>query len=170
MFWSWTTYSLGTAGFTQIGVVGEYAKRYGRNWRKRGKVCAYSPYTLIALPRNRRIRRYPFPVFGEYAEILSAYSYFLPVRGKDFCVFSSYAESISAYSPNTWKGDMRLLQIRRKDMNVFSEYADIYKSCPISSLGVQKPKIFQILSHFHLLVGFSQKTISRYCPFKGTVA
>ena len=68
------------------------------------------------------------------------------MRGKNLCVHGEDAKRILAYSPNT-----------PKDIKV----------CISRLIIIQILKIFWILSIQTIWDGLSQKTISRYCPFKG---
>ncbi len=61
---------------------------------------------------------------------------------------------------------MRQWRKRKKTLGVFSKYAKRCKSVNISENTNTNKKIFQILTNYTIWDGLSQKTISRYCPFK----
>jgi hypothetical protein len=63
-------------------------------------------------------------------------------------------------------GFMRQWRRRKKTLGVFSKYAKRCKSVNISENNNMNKKFFLILSNFTIWDGLSQKTISRYCPFK----
>jgi hypothetical protein len=60
---------------------------------------------------------------------------------------------------HTWKG-------RKENLGVFSLYAKRYKSVYISVNNNTNLNLFKILSNYIIWDRLSQKTISRYCPFK----
>ncbi len=61
---------------------------------------------------------------------------------------------------------MRQWRRRRKALGVFGEYAKRCKSVNISENNNTNEKNFKILTNYTIWDGLSQKTISRYCPFK----
>ncbi len=65
---------------------------------------------------------------------------------------------------------MPLWRRRKENLGVFSLYAKRYKSMYISVNNNTNLNLFKILSNYIMWDRLSQKTISRYCPFKGTVA
>ncbi len=63
---------------------------------------------------------------------------------------------------------MRQWRRRKKALGVFSKNAKRCKSVNISENNNTNKIFFYILTNFTIWDGLSQKTISRYCPFKGT--
>ncbi len=61
---------------------------------------------------------------------------------------------------------MRTWRRRKDTLGVFSIYAKRHKSVYIFVNNNTNVKIFWILSIYTIWDGLSQKTISRYCPFK----
>jgi hypothetical protein len=57
-------------------------------------------------------------------------------------------------------------RIRKETLGVFSLYAKRYKSVYISINNNTNLNLFNILSNYIIWDRLSQKTISRYCPFK----
>ncbi len=79
----------------------------------------------------------------------------LRMRGKYLNVFGECAESIYASMEKTQKDSWRILQITKR-----------CKSVNISKNNNTNLKKIQILANYTIWDGLSQKTISRYCPFK----
>jgi hypothetical protein len=63
---------------------------------------------------------------------------------------------------------MRPWRRRKETLGVFSLYAKRYKSVYISVNNNTNLNLFKILSNYIIWNRLSQKTISRYCPFKGS--
>jgi hypothetical protein len=61
---------------------------------------------------------------------------------------------------------MRPWRRRKETLGVFSLYAKRYKSVYISGNNNTNLNLFKILSNYIIWNRLSQKTISRYCPFK----
>ncbi len=61
---------------------------------------------------------------------------------------------------------MRTWRRRKDTLGIFSLYAKRYKSVNISINNNTNLNLFEILFNYILLDRLSQKTISRYCPFK----
>jgi hypothetical protein len=61
---------------------------------------------------------------------------------------------------------MRPWRRRKETLGVFSLYAKRYKSFYISVNNNTNLNLFKILSNYIIWNRLSQKTISRYCPFK----
>ncbi len=61
---------------------------------------------------------------------------------------------------------MRTWRRRKQNLGVFSTYAKRYKSVYISVNNNTNLNLFKILSNYIIQDRLSQKTISRYCPFK----
>jgi hypothetical protein len=101
-----------------------------------------------------------------------------------FCALGEYMKSIWGYlrytksSQNARKVFKRIRRIRGKNLcvhgedakrlldGVFSLYAKRYKSVYISVNKNTNLNLFKILSNYIIWDRLSQKTISRYCPFK----
>jgi hypothetical protein len=62
---------------------------------------------------------------------------------------------------------MRPWRRRKETLGIFSFYAKRYKSVYISVNNNTNLNLFKILSNYIIWDRLSQKTISRYCPFKG---
>ena len=73
------------------------------------------------------------------------------------------------YSENARKVFMRQWRRRKKTLGVFSKYAKRCKSVNISENNNTNKIFFSILTNYTIWDGLSQKTISRYCPFKGVL-
>ena len=73
------------------------------------------------------------------------------------------------HSENTRKEFMRPWRRRKETLGVFSLYAKRYKSVYISVNNNTNLNLFKILSNYIIWNRLSQKTISRYCPFKAEV-
>ena len=67
---------------------------------------------------------------------------------------------------NARKEFVRTLRRRKETLGVFSLYAKRYKSVYISVNNNTNLNLFKILSNYIIWDRLSQKTISRYCPFK----
>ncbi len=63
---------------------------------------------------------------------------------------------------------MRTWRRRKETLDVFSYYAKRHKSAYISDNNNTNLKFFYVLSIYTRWDGLSEKTISRYCPFKTT--
>jgi hypothetical protein len=107
--------------------------------------------------RIRRLRRKYLSVYGEYGNLG------LFVVNK---IVSECAESIQTHSENTRKEFMRPWRRRKETLGVFSLCAKRYKSVYISVINNTNVNLFKILSNYIIWDRLSQKTISRYCPFK----
>jgi hypothetical protein len=77
------------------------------------------------------------------------------MRGKYLNIFGQYAERIYAYMEMTQRGSWRILLI-----------AKIHKSVYIFVKNNANFNFLKILSNYTIWDRLSQKTISRYCPFK----
>jgi hypothetical protein len=64
---------------------------------------------------------------------------------------------------------MRPWRRRKETLGIFSLYAKRYKSVYISVNNNTNLNLFKILSNYIIWNRLSQKTISRYCPFKAGV-
>ncbi len=111
--------------------------------------------------RIRRLRRKYLSVYGEYGNL----GLFAVHK-----IVSECAESISTHSENAWKEYMRTWRRRKETLGVFSLYAKRYKSLYISVNNNTNLNLFKILSNYIIWDRLSQKTISRYCPFKSTLS
>jgi hypothetical protein len=58
------------------------------------------------------------------------------------------------------------LCVNGETLGVFSKYAKRCKSVNISENNNTNKNFFEILTNYTIWDGLSQKTISRYCPFK----
>ena len=72
------------------------------------------------------------------------------------------------HSENMRKEFMRTWRRLKETLGVFYLYAKRYKSVYISVNNNTNLNLFKILSNYIIWNRLSQKTISRYCPFKGT--
>ena len=107
--------------------------------------------------RIRRLRRKYLSVYGEYGNL----GLFAVHK-----IVSECAESIQTHSENTRKEFVRPWRRRKETLGVFSLYAKRYKSVYISVNNNTNLNLFKILSNYIIWNRLSQKTISRYCPFK----
>ena len=73
------------------------------------------------------------------------------------------------HSENMRKEFMHTWRRLKETLGVFYLYAKRYKSVYISVNNNTNLNLFKILSNYIIWDRLSQKTISRYCPFKGTV-
>jgi hypothetical protein len=92
-------------------------------------------------------------VYGEYdkCRVICGTQNFLQIRRKNLCVL------------RTWRR-------RKETLGIFSYYAKRHKSAYISVNNNTNLKKIYILSIYTIWERLSQKTISRYCPFKGSMA
>jgi hypothetical protein len=107
--------------------------------------------------RIQRLRRKYLSGYGEYCNL----GLFAVHK-----IVSECAESIQTHSENTRKEFMRPWRRRKETLSVFSLCAERYKSVYISVNNNTNLNLFQILSNYIIWDRLSQKTISRYCPFK----
>jgi hypothetical protein len=108
--------------------------------------------------RIRRLRRKYLSVYGEYGNL----GLFAVHK-----IVSECPESIQTHSENTRKEFMRPWRRRKETLGVFSLCAKRYKSEYIFVNNNTNVNLFKILSNYIIWDRLSQKTISRYCPFKG---
>ncbi len=96
-------------------------------------------------------------------KFISAYSsFFLRIRrihGKCLSVYGEYGEWVVC-------GTQSRLRIHGKNLCVHGENANRYKTGDILVINGPTWKIFYIITFYTKWVRLSQKTISRYCPFK----
>ncbi len=97
-------------------------------------------------------------------KFLSAYSsFFLRIRRLPGKCLSVYIENGEF---RVVCGTQSRLRIRGKNLCAHGDNAKRYKTGDILVVNGPTWKIFQILTFYTKWVGLSQKTISRYCPFK----